>query len=230
LTEANDSAQVAVEYHALRGRVTKLIRTRDETELEAIAPATPAWRVRDVLAHMVGIVDDALNQNWEGAPGPQWTSAQVDKRRDRSVDDMLAEWDRNAPLFEAGMAEMPFGMTGQGLYDAVTHEHDIRHALGAPGAREVPAVALAMAWVVDIRTSVHAPAIQFDMGDTVAIAGTGDVVATIGASQFELIRAMTGRRTDLEISALDWGTGTPDATLLVGDGSLFRVRAESLNE
>ena len=35
--------------------------TADESELKV--PQSPAWRIRDVFAHVVGIVDDILTDN-----------------------------------------------------------------------------------------------------------------------------------------------------------------------
>src|SRR3954464_2381193 len=120
------------EYAALRGRVRDVLGTTSPERLDAIAPATPKWRVRDVLAHMVGVVDDASNQRLDGVTTEPWTQAQVDARAGATVDDMLDEWDRIAPGFEAVLTQMPARITGQVLFDAVTHEHDIRNAVGAP--------------------------------------------------------------------------------------------------
>ena len=70
-------------------------------ELEATVPATPAWRVRDVVAHLSGNLDDILAGNLDGVATDPWTAVQVDKRSDRSVEEILAEWSENGPKVEA---------------------------------------------------------------------------------------------------------------------------------
>ena len=67
-------------YRELRERVTELLADRTDAELEQVAPATPAWRVRDVVAHMAGVCDDIMNGNMAGVATDAWTQAQVDKR------------------------------------------------------------------------------------------------------------------------------------------------------
>src|SRR3954447_17095190 len=157
----------AREYGALRTRVRTLLTAADPGALDAVAPATPNWRVRDLLAHMVGVVDDVAHQRLDGVTTEPWTAAQVSARQDRTVAEMLDEWDEIAPPFEANLAQLPAMITGQVLFDVVTHEHDMRHALGAPGARDVPAVTMSFDWMVEGRTRGGAPALRFDTGDTV---------------------------------------------------------------
>src|SRR5689334_25417189 len=101
------------------------------------------------------------------------------------------------------LAAGPMEITGQALYDAVTHEHDIRHALGRPGARDADAIAHGWEWFVAVRTASGAPAVRFvtDQGDDVA--GTGEPGVTVHASRFELVRATTGRRTRSEIESYE---------------------------
>src|SRR3954447_14031758 len=182
------------EYAALRQRVRDLLSGVGPATLEAVAPATPKWRTRDVLAHMVGVVDDASNQRLDGVTTEPWTQAQVDARAGATVDDMLDEWDRIAPGFEAVLTQMPARITGQVLFDAVTHEHDIRNAVGAPGARDVPAIGMAFDWIAWGRSMGGAPKLRFDVGDAVVESGGGEVVATVSTTRFELVRAIAGRR------------------------------------
>jgi hypothetical protein len=59
--------QHATAYAELRGRVAGLVDDVDPSALEQPAPATPGWRVRDVLAHMIGVTDDVVHGRLEGA-------------------------------------------------------------------------------------------------------------------------------------------------------------------
>src|SRR3954471_14260388 len=121
-------------YGELRVRVTELLRQTDASALQQPAPATPGWRVHDVVAHLVGVPDDVVNGRLDGIASDPWTQAQVDKRTGCSAAEMLAEWEANAPAFEAMLAAAPGEIAGQAVFDAATHEHDLRHAVGAPGA------------------------------------------------------------------------------------------------
>lgn len=225
---AGGSTPYAREYRALRERVTQLIDATPEDALAVTAPATPKWSVHDVLAHMVGLCDDVLARRLDGVTTDPWTDAQVAARRDRSGRDLLDEWERLAPDFEAGMEQLPPVIAGQILFDAFTHEHDIRHALGVPDARDGEVLGLVFQWLVDVRTNAGAGAITFDTEAGQVVAGAGEPAATVRADRFELVRASTGRRSASEIAAYDWDP-EPDVALLVV-APIFTVRDTPLAE
>jgi uncharacterized protein (TIGR03083 family) len=218
----------APSYEQLRLRVTALVRDTEPGLLEGPAPATPEWRVRDVVAHLSGVADDVVNGRVEGIASDEWTAAQVDKRRELSIDELLADWEQWSPGFEQMLAAGPMEITGQALYDAVTHEHDIRHALGRPGARDSDALDQGWEWLVAVRTAGGGPAIRFVTDRGEQIAGAGDPVVTVHASRFELVRATTGRRTREEIEAYAWEPEA-DAAMLIA-APFFTMRSASLGE
>ena len=224
-----DNERVGAAYGGVRRRVTEVIRGADPAALDEIATATPEWRVRDVLAHLVGVPADVMAGKLDGVATEPWTRAQVDARRGASVDDMLTEWDEMGPQFEAALAGVPFEMAGQAVFDAVTHEHDIRGALGAPGARDSDAVDIAWEWILGARTRANAPCICYVTEEGKDISGVGDVVVTIEAPRFELIRAVTGRRTAAEIEGYGWDP-EPRVDLVLGSDDIFTLRATSLGE
>jgi uncharacterized protein (TIGR03083 family) len=215
-------------YEELRIRVTELVRDTKPELLEGPAPATPEWRVRDVLAHLAGVTDDVVNGRLEGIASDEWTAAQVDKRRELSVDELIGDWERWSPDFEQMLAAGPMEITGQALYDAVTHEHDIRHAIGRPGGRDSNALDSGWEWMVAMRAVRGASAIRFvtEQGDE--IAGVGSPVVTVHASRFELVRAATGRRTRAEIEAYAWEPEAEPQVLITAP--FFTMRTESLGE
>jgi uncharacterized protein (TIGR03083 family) len=218
----------AVAYHALRVRVCELVAAADPAALERVAPATPSWRVHDVLAHMVGVTDDVVHGRMDGIATDAWTGAQVDARRDVSAVDMLAEWDEHAPAFEEMLAAAPAEIAGQAIFDAASHEHDIRHALSTPGARDGDAVALGWEWVCGARTRGGAPALRFVTDHGEILAGTGDEPPTVTASRFELLRATSGRRSATEIAAYGWDPEPMPERLLAAP--IFCLRSETLGE
>jgi uncharacterized protein (TIGR03083 family) len=216
----------AVAYRSLRARVRDVVQNCDP---RTVAPATPEWDVHDVLAHVVGVTDDVVNGRMEGVATDPWTAAQVDARRGASIDDLLAEWDTTGPAFEALLAATPMEIAGQAVFDSMTHEHDIRHALGCPGARDGDAVDLAWEWVMAMRGQGTAPTTRFVTEQGEEVVGAGEPVVTIEASRFEVLRALTGRRSAAEVEAYGWNPRPARPELLVA-APIFTIRAEPLNE
>src|SRR5262249_2087948 len=138
--------EVGPAYFGVRTRVSELVAGADPSALDAVAPATPEWAGRDVLAHLVGVTADIVAGNLDGVGTGTWANAQGDARRGRPADELLAEWDQHGPVVEA-MAGQFGRAAGQLLSDATTHEHDLRGGLAAPGARDSDAVALSVGFV-----------------------------------------------------------------------------------
>jgi uncharacterized protein (TIGR03083 family) len=218
----------AAAYRELRVRVSEVIRQADASDLNGPAPATPGWRVHDVVAHLVGVSDDVVNGRLDGIATDPWTQAQVDKRSELDTADLLAEWEENGPAFEAMLAGVPAEIAGQAIFDAATHEHDLRHAIGAPGARESDAISLAWEWIVDARTRQGGRALCFVTEGDEQVSGTGEVVARVEAPRFELFRAVAGRRAAEEVALYKWDPEPEPELLLAAD--IFSLRDEPLGE
>jgi len=212
----------------LRIRVAQLVAATDPSELDAPAPACPGWRARDVLAHLVGVGDDVVSGRIDGIASDDWTAAQVERRRDIPIAQLLADWEQWGPQFEQLLVSGPPEMTGQALYDAATHEHDLRHAIGRPGARDNTAMRAGWDWLIEARTRGGAPAIRFVTECSDDVAGVGEPCATVRAPYFDLFRATTGRRTEAEISSFEWEPA-PNLDMIVA-APFFTIRAESLGE
>lgn len=73
-------ADYATAYQDTRQRVAALVRSVGGDVLAMQAPATPEWRVRDILAHLVGVTADIVTGNLDGTPSDQWTARQVEAR------------------------------------------------------------------------------------------------------------------------------------------------------
>ena len=215
-------------YREVRERVVALVRAAPPEALATPSPATPEWRVHDVLSHMIGVTNDIVNGRMEGIASDAWTDAQVDPRRDATLDELFAEWDEFGPQFEAMLAAAPAEISGQALFDVATHEHDIRHALQQPGARESDAVAIGYTWLIGLRARNESPAICFVTEYEAETAGAGETVSTVEASRFELFRASSGRRTVQEIEAYAWTPAARPELLLAA--SFFTMRTSSLGE
>ena len=218
----------ATAYRELRLRVTDIVRAADSSALAGSAPATPGWSVHDLVAHLVGVPDDVVNGRMDGLASDSWTQAQVDKRTGRPFAALLEEWEGNGPAFEALLAAAPAEIAGQALFDAAAHEHDLRHAIGAPGARESDAVTEGWEWVTEARTRGGEHALCFVIDGHERVSGTGEVLAKIEAPRFELFRAVSGRRAATEIEQYTWDRDPEPKLLLAAD--LFSLRDAPLDE
>lgn len=176
-------------YEAARQRITALV-TADGVDLETMVPATPAWRVRDVVAHLSGVTVDAINGNMDGAPGEAWTAAQVERGRDRALADLLDDWAKYGPMLAAFLSSPAGGVAANAVFDVHTHEADIRHALGLSLA--IPDDFLA--WATP----------KLRKGFDSAVAGAGLPAVTVEAPDAELFRARLGRRTAAQVCAYAW--------------------------
>lgn len=200
MREMPDQPSTAESYLFAVESFIGLARTLDASDWATRVPCTPEWTVRDVLSHVSGIPDDALAGRMDGAPGEAWTAAQVERNRTADVEDLLARWSQQAPAFAEAIEQMG---EGRPPIDCHSHEHDIRQALGRPGARSNP--------IIDqpVFASVDAPVrivIEFADGSNVT---TGDptsaaTVVLRGATRFELFRSRLGRRSRQQVRDAAW--------------------------
>jgi uncharacterized protein (TIGR03083 family) len=222
----------ASSYRDLRTRVIELVRSRDDADLQSVAPATPEWRVHDVLAHLSGVCTDIVTGNLDGVTTDPWTAAQVAPRRDWSTDRLLDEWDEQGAAVEAVIRTIPdLPDWNTFLFDAATHEQDIRGSFGTPGGRDgdpiVPLVGATLGRLAGPVDEEGTGAIRFELDGDVLVAGTGDPATTLRTSYFEVFRAVTGRRSRAQLLAYDWDPEPrPDQIV----GTIFRPRATELVE
>jgi uncharacterized protein (TIGR03083 family) len=139
---------IAKVYAEGRGRITELVAGLSDDEAAAKVPTCPEWTVHDVVAHLTGVCADVLAGNLGDVATDPWTAAQVDTRRDKSMKELVDEWSELAPQVEAFAGSFPGRAGDQWVTDLTTHEHDIRGALGRPGARDSDGVAVGVDFLV----------------------------------------------------------------------------------
>jgi uncharacterized protein (TIGR03083 family) len=204
---------VADRYVEAHQRIVDLVAAVDDQRAARVVPGTPEWTVHDLVAHLAAIPCDIAAGRLTSIPTPQQTDEQVRVRRDRSVPELLEEWDAGlSPIVDgarAGLVPAPLAI------DAITHEQDLRGALGAPSLPDRSALRfgatgfsvglrrrLAEAGLPTIRLVDAATGLDVTVGD-------GEPAATVSAPEFEIFRAMAGRRSRAQVAAFDW---TVDAT------------------
>ena len=211
------SVDHAAVYRGVRVRIAALVTHLPDAMLHVVAPATPEWRVRDVLAHLAGATADIASGNLDDVASDGWTGAQVDARRDVPIGAVLDEWARCSAIVEPMIATLDPLMRAMLLTDVVTHEHDVRGALGVPGERDSDAIAYAFRGISggigSQRGDAGALRILHDAG--VSIVGAGEPTGTVRTTRFEIVRASVGRRSYDQIAAWDWeGDARPESVVL----------------
>ncbi len=205
---STDAVDLGRLYADARSRIAALVAHADPT---LPVPATPAWTVHDVVAHVRGVVQDGMAGNMAGAPGEAWTAAQVERAREVPVADLIAAWGEQAPGFEAFLSSPAGANATAAVIDVLTHECDLRGALGADGRPDDTALRFAFdalagsvlrrageAGLPPLRIITHE-------GD---VTGPDDAAIELRVSRYELVRAVLGRRCPAQVLAYDW-SGDP---------------------
>ncbi|WP_033443209.1 maleylpyruvate isomerase family mycothiol-dependent enzyme [Saccharothrix sp. NRRL B-16314] len=192
----------AITYDAARRRIISLVTGGDP---DAPVEACPGWTVKDVVAHLAGGLGDFTEGRFDGVEDGSWGERQVHDRRNRSMGDLLVEWERNFQVAE-GLFDSPMGAVL--IAEIVSHEHDVRTALGRPGERDNVAVRAALTrplQEVDKRLRAkHLPALRITLEHGDRVLGEGEPAGALRASSFEMLRVLGGRRNEDQIRAMDW--------------------------
>ncbi|WP_209307609.1 maleylpyruvate isomerase family mycothiol-dependent enzyme [Geodermatophilus sp. DF01-2] len=189
-----DSVDEIEERVRAQQRVTALVQGLPVADAERRVPACPAWTVRDLLAHVVGLDADVLAGDEPDDHNATWTQSQVDTRRDRDLATLLSEWAEMTGPMRAWMA----GHGTRPLGDVVIHEQDLRGALDVPGARDAPAWAVLrerFARRLDGRVAdAGLPPVAL-AGDTWTHGDPDTAGLVLHAPDFDLARALVTRRS-----------------------------------
>lgn len=194
-------------YADLRAEIIALARSLTADEAALKVPQSPAWSIRDVIAHVVGIVDDMLSDNLTGIGTDKWTDAHLAKREDDSLGDICDEWEALGPSFRALGEANPIIPMRAGA-DLTTHQHDIFQALGRQGERDTAAVRMALErygpYFCERAELAGLPTVRIEAGTQVWQSRDGEPAAVLAGSAFEVLRALSGRRSPAQILAMNW--------------------------
>jgi hypothetical protein len=207
------ASEGALAYTELFERVSKLIEDEPESITCVMVPHCPKWTVKCVLSHMIGVPEDVLLGQMDGVTTEAWTQRQVDRHTEQSKNELLAIWSDTFENFKALLLKIPQPTISQFVFDQVTHEHDFRHAISQPGARDSRAIAVAEGFVRDLIARNPDPEIN-------ALADS----PIIG---FDFVRSFTGRRSKAQIAELGLPAETVAAFIRT---SPFDIPAESIVE
>ena len=206
-------------YEQVRERLTLLTQAHDP---DAPVPSCPAWRVRDVIAHLTGLCEDWVDRRLDGYASQRWTDAQVSRASGETLAWVLERWRRAAARFAQLEDDPVMGPPARwGFGDAIVHEADIR---GAIQASRVPSDAVLLSlkgsvarWRETLREA-SAPTLLLRAPDARAWwLGVRDdpMAVVVEAPAYELFRALSGRRSPSQVRTWKWA-GSPDPFLDIG--------------
>ncbi len=234
LCSGNDAATA---YRTVQRRVDALLRGRTDVA-ERTVPACPQWSVRQTLGHLVGIAQDIVSLNLEGVGTDAWTRAQLDRVADHSLDELLDLWAGSVDAVVDLLMKGPKLLSAQGVFDSLTHEHDIRGALDESGSRtRDPVFGVAAGFLTTmldrgIRRAAL-PSLRLTTRrpepSSSAIRPKHPARIAVELSDFEALRTFGGRRSRRQLLALPW-QGDGEALLPVFQTAVVRPPTDDLVE
>ena len=198
-------------YRESRERITELVRDASEEQRARSVPGCPKWTVSDTVAHLAANAVDEVAGRLTGIPDDEQTAAQVEQRRGRPLAEILAGWDGAAERLEPTIAAHPLALAW--VNDVLTHEADIRGALGAgrpPDAAWTAALELARPFLGD--RLGHLGELTIRAGEYRFTVGCGEPSTVVEADIYEFWRSLLGRRSRAQMAAWTW-SGNPEPYL-----------------
>ncbi|MFI6575949.1 maleylpyruvate isomerase family mycothiol-dependent enzyme [Nocardiopsis sp. NPDC050513] len=199
-------------YTSCQNRLLDLAAELTADQLATPVPACPAWDVRQTYAHLAGISVDVAHRDLTPPSDDEATARQVAERADDDLPAICDEWRAATPALLTVVARQTGARYALPALDVWHHENDLRGALGmAPQTEYADQLAdfvlrgLARAWD-DALPGVRV--VGADTGQEWRLGGGEELELRAGV--FELARALTGRRSIAQITAMDW-SGDPSA-------------------
>ncbi len=200
-------------YHVLyrqsQGRILSLV---NNSNADMPVHACPGWTVRDTVAHLLGTLKDLIAGKIEESASDDWSANHIEQAKDRSLSDLTAEWhvrsNTTPGIFERYGALL--------VADLVTHEFDIKHAVGNTQGRDLQVArtvalfylnALDQAWRED-----GVPPLRVLTENTSLDIGGENPEISVEMGWWEIGRVISGRRSIDQVKALAW-SGDPEPWL-----------------
>lgn len=188
-------------------RVGEIVGGLPAAQLGTPVPAAGGLTVHALVAHLVATGADALDGRIHGVLDREPEVGDVEAAEAAPVGDLLARWDEQSVSLAALVRDDPTGV--RLLVDLTGVEHDLRTALGRPGARDDDAVVAsieAMAGVLSERfAAAGVPGLRITCEqwghDT-----SEPCHEILVADRFELFRGLGGRRSAEEIRRWMWSS------------------------
>jgi hypothetical protein len=161
-----------------------------------------------VIAHLVAVADDIMAGRLAGPPDDAQTAEQVAGRRHLSMTELLDEWAALAPRARE------FVSTNQmwpAFVDVLSHEHDVRGAIGRPAHRDAPELVLGAELLVSVLRPPAALTVRVGARE-LRVGPHAGAPVELHTNPFEAFRFRMGRRSRGQLTAMAW-VGDPAPVL-----------------
>ena len=222
-------------YRSERGELLALGRSLDEATAATKTTACPAWSIKDVYAHLAGIATNIVEGNTEGAATEAWADGHVADRLDRSLTEVLDEWEsagnQVSEVMEAAGEFFPFQL----FVDQWTHGWDIRATVGESAAARADLTVYRhflndFFENMDGRVPQDLAALTLQIDDTPHVIGEGPSVGTLVLDLFEYARISMGRRSLAQLLALPWPDGIDDPMPYINTLVVWSINGQDVIE
>ena len=237
-------------FREIRQALTEDLATADAGDWATSIPTRPQWTVKDTVAMLAGFAGALIEGRWTEDYSDSWADREIldglhlaldrliGERRDHSGPQILEEWDAHSGRLEAMMAgdeRFPIGthpfVGWSYLWAVVQNGHNVWAALHIAKARDFQATMLclesAVMWLDMRLQATGRPALRLHAGSRDWVIGDGAPRATVTAAPFDLLRALSGRRSLDQIRRFDW---EGDAEGFLGVFSPFEPPKEAFVE
>jgi len=211
----------------MREALTKDLAGIDDAQWNIPVPTRSQWTVKDTVAMLSGFAGALIEGRWTEDYSDSWADREildglhialdrlVAERRDRTGPEILGEWALHSRTLEAMMAgDVPFPPATHPfvgwsyLWAVVQNAHNVWAAIGTANARDFQATAMclesAVMWLDMRLQATGRPALRLRAGSREWVVGDGTPAATVTAAPFDLLRALSGRRSIGQIRSFDW--------------------------
>jgi len=191
-------------YGDTRRRLSELLVSLDADEVATPVPACPGWSVADVSYHLLAVVEDVMAGRLTKPPSDAETAEQVRRHRGKTMTQVVEEWDRLGPQFEPLISS---AQVWPAVLDVASHEHDIRGALGRPGARDADVVRIGAEQLVTwMRPPVPMRIVSGDFERRVGPDDSSAPELVLRTSHYDTFRWRLGRRSRAQMQSADWSS------------------------
>ncbi len=80
-------------YRECWERIRVLVRAASDKQLARIVHGCPEWTVADTVSHLAAVAAEVVASQLTAVPTEEQTTVQVEQRRGRTLDEVLAEWE-----------------------------------------------------------------------------------------------------------------------------------------
>ncbi len=189
-------------YAETADRIEALLAGADPAFWALPVPTCPGWSVRDVVAHVTAVASDWTAGRLPGPPTDAQTAEHIRRYDDHDEAGLLGLWaDTAARLVHNARS------TGQEppLGDIACHEHDIRAALGRPGARDAASVHRTADQLLTMLDTPVPLRIRTERAEYLSGPPEGSEIV-LRTTAFESMRWRLGRRSRAQLAAMDWSS------------------------